>query len=334
MDTEKQVAALIQKAYDRLKAFGASDGGGRDSFGADDPVVRGVEALEESKAFLEEAIVADDDAEAKHALKSVNWWLVNLTRAEGIANSYERGEFILARLRQYYTFLDTLPEDYDLCQDAIRRFVFSGALRCFRDLLGDGVNMHDPGLLLLVGRCYKGVGIYDEAFRYIEQAARFRRDDGETLAELADVNALLGETENAKALFREAFFVGPDRIELRMMESELILRLRDKLVREKGFREPELREWIPVYGKLWGVFSVIRDLKGIEFGRLRQSITAIETECRGNPSLAAVRKPRLINRYFWLIDYYDIRKEDPILREDVLMKIKLADSEIYDRYTQ
>jgi len=328
VDTEKRVSGLVQQAYDRLKNFDAEgDAGAMDAQGA--------EALKCASALLDEALKADcDSQEIKHALKSVDWWIVRSSGIAGIANPYEKGEAILSRLRQYFSFLDTLPDYFEKCQYAVRRFVFSCALGCFRDLLGDGVNQHDPGLLLLVGRCYKGVGVYDEAFRYVEQAVRFKRDDSEALAELADVNALLGETEKAKALFREAFFLNPERIDLRVMESEMILRLRNKLAREKGYREEELREWIPVYGKLWGVFSVIRELKSIEFGRLKQSISTLETECRGNPSRGAALKPRLINRYFWLIDYYDTKKEDPCLREEVLLKIKVTDQEIYDRYVQ
>jgi len=326
MDTEKQVVRLIHKAYDKLRAFDAEN----------EADIQGIEVLKSAAALLEEALAIDfEKKEIKHALKSVEWWIVRISRIEEMHNPYEKGEFILSRLRQYYSFLDTHSDDYDyddLCQYVVRRFVFSSALRCFRDLLGEGVNQHDPGLLLLVGRCYKGVGIYDEAFRYIEQAARFRRDDSETLAELADVNALLGETEKAKALFREAFFLGPEKVDLRMMESEMILRLRDKLAQEKGYQENELREWIPVYGKLWGVFSVIRELKPIEFGRLKQSIFTMETECRGNPARASALKPRLINRYLWLLDYYEINKEDPYLREEVLLKIKLTDPGIYDWY--
>jgi len=327
MEAEMRVTELVQQAYEKLKFFDAESGS---DAGIDD-------ALKAAKALLDEAIRIDfNNAEVMHAMKSVDWWLVNIERAKLIRNSYEKGEFILSRLRQYYSFLDKLANsgDYDKCQYAVRRFVFSSALRCFRDLLGGVENQHDPGLLLLVGRCYKGVGVYDEAIRYIEQAARFRRDDGETLAELADVNALLGETENAKALFREAFFQNPEKVDLRMMESEMILRLKDRLVREKGYRDEELCEWIPVYGKLWGVFSMKRELKQVEFGRLKQSIFSMETECRGNPARAAALKPRLINQYFWLIDYYDGRKEDPYLREEVLLKIKVTDPEIHERYTQ
>ena len=311
MDREEPVEGLIQKAYEKLKASDA----------------------EGAAALLEEALQIDfDNEETKHALKSVNWWLEHMARIEEIKNPYERGGFILSQLRQYYIFLDSVAGHYDLCQYAVRRYVFSAALRCFTDLLGDGVNEFDPGLLLQVGRCYKGVGNYDEALKYLEQAVRFKREDGEVLAELADVNALLGDAPTAKALFREAFFLNPEKIDLRAMESEMILRLRNRLFQEKGYKEEDLREWIPVYGKLWGVFTVTRELKPVEFGRLKQSIFTMETECKGNPGQSAILKPRLINRYFWLIDYYENKKEDPELREAVLLKIKITAPEIYERY--
>jgi tetratricopeptide (TPR) repeat protein len=311
MDTEQSVAGLIQRAYEKLKASDA----------------------EGAAALLEKALQVDfDNDETKHALKSVNWWLEHTTRIEKIKNPYEKGGFILAQLKQYYTFLDSFAGYYDQCQYAIRRYVFSNALSCFEDLLGDGVNQHDPGLLLLVGRCYKGTGNYDEALKYLEQATRFRREDGEALAELADVHALLGNSPEAKALFREAFFLNPEKIDLRSMESEMVVRLRDRLTREKNYREEELREWIPVYGRLWGVFTVKRELKPIEFGRLKQSIFTLETECRGNPERSVLLKPRLINRYFWLIDYYENKREDPDLIKEIELKIKVTDAEIYERY--
>jgi tetratricopeptide (TPR) repeat protein len=313
MDTEQQVARLIQKAYDKLKASNP----------------------ESAAALLDEALHIDfENGETKYALKSVNWWLEQMARIEGIKNPYERGGVILSQLKQYWVFLDGVASNYDLCQYAIKYYVFSSALQCFKDILGEGVNQHDPDLLLLVGRCYKGVGNYDEALRYLEQAVRFKREDSETLAELADVNALLGETLAAKALFREAFFLNPEKIELRAMESEMVTRLGKKLVREKKLRDEELREWIPVYGKLWGVFSVIRKLTPLEVVKLKQSIKTMETECKGNPGHAAILKPRLINRYFWLIDHYENNREDPNLIDEVLLNIKITDPEIYELYVR
>jgi tetratricopeptide (TPR) repeat protein len=311
MDTEQPAVRLIQKAYDKLKA---SDAAG---------------AVE----LLEEALKTDfDNEELKYALKCVHWWIENTKRLEEFQNPYEKGGFILSRLKQYYIFLDRFDEVYDHCQYAVRRYVFSSALRCFEDLLGDSVNQHDPGLLLLVGRCYKGVGNYIEALKYLEQAVRFKREDSETLAELADVNALLGEDRIAKILFREAFFLDPGKIDLRSMESELVLRLRDRLAAERGYGGVELCEWMPVWGRLWGLFSVKRELKQVEVGRLKQSIFSLEAERQNNPGGDSLLKPRLLNRYFWLVDHYENTREDPVLIEEILLKIKITDPEIYERY--
>jgi tetratricopeptide (TPR) repeat protein len=317
MEPEKSVRGLIQKAYDSLKT---SDPDG-------------------AKTILDEALKIDfEDPELEFALKCLSWWQERLQNPgfqsgkEWWENSYEKGGFILSLWRSFYGFLDRIGgyEAYDTCLYAIKHFVFSSALSCFGDLLGDRENQHDPGLLLMVGRCYKGIGNYGEALGYLEQAVRFKREDGETLSELADVNALLEETRTAKALFREAFFVEPRKIELRNMESELILRLAGR-VRELGYRGLELLEWIPVYGAIYGVFSVKRELKLAELGKLKQAIFSLENEMR----ISTEKKlliPRLVNRYLWLIDHLENSQGDPSLIEEIMLKIKLASPAVYEQY--
>ncbi|MDR0403563.1 MAG: hypothetical protein LBH35_08265 [Treponema sp.] len=288
---------------------------------------------------MEEALKVDfEDPELEFALKCLSWWRERLQNPGfqsgngGRENSYEKGGFILSQWKSFYGFLDRIGgyEAYDACLYAVRRYVFSSALGFFEDLLGDGENRHDPGLLLMVGRCYKGVGNYEEALRYLGQAVRFRREDGETLSEMADVNALLEETRAAKALFREAFFVEPRNIELRNMESGLILRLADR-VRELGYEGPELLEWIPVYGAVYGVFSVKRELKLAELGKLKQTIFSLENEMRISPEKNLII-PRLVNRYLWFIDHLENSGGDPSLIEEIMLKIKLACPVVYEQY--
>jgi len=69
----------------------------------------------------------------------------------------------------------------------------------------EGGEKQEPELLLRIGRCYKGVGNYEEALHYLEEASATKKDDAETISELADVYALVDEGRLAKALFREAF---------------------------------------------------------------------------------------------------------------------------------
>jgi tetratricopeptide (TPR) repeat protein len=324
MNEEQSVQRLIQKAYENLKTSDADS------------------ALK----ALDEALRADwENPEVLHALKCLRWWLERMEEADEVAlgaarqgqgDMYARGKFILSRWDAFYSFLDRIGwgenAEYDPCHYAIKRFVFSATLQSFQDILGDGVNRHDPDLLLQVGRCYKGVGNYEEALKYLEQAVRFKREDGDVLSQLADVNALMDEIRSAKALFREAFFVDAQKVDIRSMESEMILRLRDQ-VQAEGYTGRELLEWIPVYGCLYGIFSVKRELKQLEVGRLKQSIFALEFARRSNQEDPGLLVPRLINRYFWLIDHYENVQEDPQLIAETLLKIKLLDSAVHERYT-
>jgi hypothetical protein len=89
---------------------------------------------------------------------------------------------------------------------------------------------------------------------------------------------------------------------------------------------------MPIYGCLYGIFSIKRELKQVELGRLKQSIFTLEFELRGKQEDRGLLIPRLINRYFWLIDHYEKVQEDPQLIAETLLKIKLLDPSVYERY--
>ncbi|GHT89614.1 hypothetical protein FACS1894137_19010 [Spirochaetia bacterium] len=319
MSEEQSVQGLLQKAYDSLKTSDAASA---------------IEALDEALR------IDVDNREVLYALQCIHWWLDRIQGAgepspKEQSDTYARGEFILSQWDAFYSFLDRIDDGsagaaFDRCQYAVRRFVYSTALESFQDILGDGANRHDPALLLLVGRCYKGVGDYEEALKYLGQAVRFRREDGEALSQLADVHALMEEVRTAKALFREAFYTDAQKVDIRSMESEMILRLRDR-VQALGYSGRELVEWIPIYGRLYGIFSAKRELKQVEVGRLKQTIFTLENAVRSKREDVNLLIPRLINRYFWLIDHYENVQEDPALIEETLLKIKIADPAVYER---
>ena len=101
-----------------------------------------------------------------------------------------------------------------------------------------------------------------------------------------------------------------------------------------GYAETVLKEWIPVYGVLLGVLNVKRELRPLEYGKLKQSIYSLEKRIqegvKGSEYEALV--PRLLNRYFWLIDHYVNAHENREWVEEVLNKIKMIDEHIYSQY--
>jgi tetratricopeptide (TPR) repeat protein len=310
MDGETTVEDLIQNAYNCLKE---SDG-------------------ERASTILREALKVDfDHPELIYALKCVTWWLERLKKLEDFGSPYEKGGFIVSQWKPFYAFTAAIGGEggaRDSCHYALRRFVFSLALASFEEMPEE--SRQDPEIQLQMGRCCKGAGNFDEAAKYLEQAARSRREDALALSELADVNALLGDSRAAKVLFREAFYQDAQGVDLESLESEMIIRLKEK-VAELGYSGSELAEWLPVYGCLWGVFSVKRELKPVELGRLKQSILSLENEIRGGAEIGRL-KPRLLNRYFRLIDYYENVRDNSDVVEETMLKIKFIDPAIYEQY--
>ena len=69
---------------------------------------------------------------------------------------------------------------------------------------------------------------------------------------------------------------------------------------------------------------LIFELKPLELGRLKQAVFQLEREVRREP-VSRVSVPRLINRYFWLIDHYRTVGEQRERVEEVLARVGLED---------
>ncbi|MDR0540063.1 MAG: hypothetical protein LBG74_06125 [Spirochaetaceae bacterium] len=285
----------------------------------------------EARQVLEKALSINfEHPEVLYALKCLNWWLGICGMADKSEGSYDRGMGILAQWKNYYLFLAKIGATYDMCQYAIRHFVFSTALQALLEVEGDGELRHDPELLLNLGRCYKGIGNYETAAEYLRAAAGYKREDAAALAEFADVNALLGDITTAKGLFREAFYINPQAVDIEAMECELIQKLAAH-TRGAGKTGAALNEWMPVYGALTGVFSVARALNQLEVSRLKQSIKDLENDLSSSPKNEHGLLPRLLNRYLRLMKHYEVHNFPEGIQE-IILKMRIYDAELYERY--
>ena len=100
-------------------------------------------------------------------------------------------------------------------------------------------------------------------------------------------------------------------------------------------KEEVLKEWIPVYGVLYGVLSIKRELRAFEVGKLKQAVFSLENELKESGSNQDILIPRLINHYFWLVDYYVNSNDDDRARtsiNEILLKIKLLNPKIHEMY--
>lgn len=186
--------------------------------------------------------------------------------------------------------------------------------------------------LLRLAKCHKTMGEYDLAISSLEQTNRLFKDEAEVLAEMADCYEMISENRLAKVLFREAFYINPQKIDLTFLESPMIRKLLETMG-EHAHTAIMVKEWIPVYGVLKGVFNIKRELKPMELAQLKQGIHSLRNELQSGKKENNPLLPRLINKYFWLIDHYQATKEDRIKIEELLLNIKILDPLVFNLYT-
>ncbi len=287
--------------------------------------------FDEARTELENGLSIDfNNTEVITGLKYINFWIERKSKFHNVSGHFERGMYLFKQWEKFQEFIQKYSLKDEMTLYALKYWVFSQALYHFLEILNHSPD--DYEMLIKIGISYKNLGDYCKALEYLEYAGQKKNDDAELLSEMADCYALINEVRAAKIFFREAFFIDPSKINLYSMESLLIAKLIEN-IRSQGYEKTELNEWIPVYGVLYGVFNIKRELKALELGKLKQSIHALENRYEEEPENRYITIPRLLNRYFWLIDYYINVKDSRDRIEDILKKINKLNPSVYELYT-
>ena len=273
-----------------------------------------------------------DNYEVVFTANCCNRWIEFVDGLSSMEDFSERGESLLAEWKNFLGYLKAQDEIYQPAYYATCRGIFSLALQNFTRLLDEKDPVQKADVLRKTGLCYKKLGEFENAKLCLSQANTLHGGQAAVLADLADCFALCGEDKAAKVLFREAFFIDSKRVELEFLDSELIRCLIEK-TEKLGFAGEVLNAWIPVYGVLWGVFTIKRAMRSQEVGKLKQEIYAMENEQKDPSRASELLVPRLIYKYFWLIDYCQTTNDRQLINE-ILLKIKILDTNVYNLYVK
>lgn len=285
----------------------------------------------EAKVILNEMIKYDfDTKELDFTIRCCNFWIDIIADDALINNPFERGEELLTKWKEFIEFVNGWDNFYEPSYYAVCRGIFSLARQCYSSMLSEKDVVQRSEINRKLGLCYKKLGDYENAKQCLVTANSLHPVQSAVIADLADCYALCGEDKEAKVLFREAFYIDFKRIDLEFLDSRLICRLADK-VKGLGYGKDEVKAWIPVYGVLWGVFTIKRTMKYQETVKLKQEIYALENELKTPARANNLITPRLINLYFWLIDLYRANNDDKLVLQ-TLLRIKILAPDIYNLY--
>lgn len=302
------------------------------------------EELKHSLSFLEKGdplgarqtveSLFEHDLESKK-LKFINrcctFWIDANKRLVDLTDPLEQGMQLLADWKQLKSFLGNKEIEYDQAFYSLQKGYFLSALQYFTKLFDEKDLKRKAEIYKNAGICYKKMGNFEDAKACLSEANSFCAGSSSILAELADSYTLCGEERSGKILFREAFFIEPEKIDIEYLDSELIKLLIQK-TKEKGYFGRALLLWIPVYGTISGILNMKRTLSSQEVCHLKQDIYAMENELKNPSPSAEFITPRLLNYYFWLADHYHLTHESSDKVNEVLLKIKILDTNIHEMY--
>jgi tetratricopeptide (TPR) repeat protein len=289
--------------------------------------------LSVAKSSLDQGLELNfEDEDIVSMLKGVHFWQDRLQRIKTRPSDFDRANGILEVWSQFLLFCRKIKLTKAKIMYAFRAFAFT-TMKNYLLTYNNSEGIKNPEILWRMGLCNKLLGNLEAARRFLEVAWTLNKDHPVILAELADIHALLNETDLAKLLFREAFALDPAPISLGTMESELINRLIHQ-VREQGVVEDEVCYWIPIFALLGGVFTSSRILNAQEYGRLKQTIYALEREYQEKASRKNILIPLLLNKYFCLLEHAQNTKQPKHLLDELLLKIESLHPVVYKLYTR
>lgn len=261
-------------------------------------------SLTEAQGFFESLLRSHFNNEiAESGLRVCKYWQARLNKVSLIKESIGKGKFLLNEWKKFEKFIEGIRFNKKVLE-SIMYFIHKKSLDFLKkDLIENRII--DAELIYLTAIANKRIGDYRNAIIQFERTMGIN-NNANVLAQLADSYALIDEEEKAKLLFREAFFVEPDIIEIESLDSNIIHTIISKLY-EFNIPENEIKHWIPIYGRVLNIFNVFRELMPVEYGRLKQEIFYLEKEIENESHYINSKRARLINCYLWLYDYFLIK---------------------------
>lgn len=286
----------------------------------------------EKAKLLYGRLLADDlfNNELKDAIIYCGFWAERKKIYDSLPGHIRKGKYLSEQWQSFTAFTAGWGSGgKGRTADCIRRRIFGRALYNFTSARNE-TRIADGELLYHIGICHKRLGSYGEAASYLENASFKQQQDAAILAELADCLALLGKEEKARFLFREAFYINPSVINPDLLESGEIRQVAETAA-GMGYSGMLLREWIPVIGVRDGYLNVKREIKDLEFRKLRQDILELEEKLDSSDGDRELTIPRLINKYLRLIDFYETRNNIGG-KKDTLSKIRGLSPDFFEYF--
>lgn len=262
---------------------------------------------------------------AESGIKYCKYWMPRINKIIQINDNYEKGKILFKEWKKFEIFANSMKNVQKKAITNIMFFILNAALDAFKKDLREN-RISDFETIFIIALSCKKIGDYKNSIKYFEESLILQNDNSNIIAQLADCYALIDQEKKAKLLFREAFFLDPSSIELDMLDSNIITYIVTKIL-EFNISKKELNYWIPIYGRILGIFNIYRELVPYEIMKIKKEIYYLEDNYKNQIKNDNCLKTKLLNCYFWIYDNIKNNKNELLQIEK---KIKNISEQVYN----
>ncbi|HNR87751.1 MAG TPA: hypothetical protein PKM65_05385 [Spirochaetota bacterium] len=293
-------------------------------------------SFHEAVAIFDELMDANPDYPGvPEGYRVARFWNNRAVEMTQEAEGKKKADYLMRQWKDFSKYAGEKQIADSAAARAAMKYIFQIASRQYRIAFQRGEGAADNfELLLNLGYCLVTLGDHKNVIDTLEYARSSYRASARLLAILGESYFHTGDVPKSLLYFREAFFLDPSEIDLSIVKAKPVTDLLQTVRTERpGCADP--REWAPVYGYLQDVFYVRRQLGSHQIESIKKDIYTLETNFQ---TLSRDRiensniTPRLINKYLWMLDYFEYQNYDFQSVTEIRQRLVAIDKRLFEEH--
>lgn len=266
--------------------------------------------------------------------RASRFWKNREKDLKSLDDGKDTAEFLMAQWNIFHEYAEQKQMTASTAYRVAMRYVFFKASDhykyAFREQQDTSNNFN---FLLNLGDCFLRLEEYQSAVDTLEYAKNSYRSSARLLAILGEAYFHLGDVPRSLLHFREAFFVDPAEIDLDIIRAKPLVELVETVRAERP--GVAAAEWVPVYGFIKDIFYVKRNINVHQLEGIKKDVYNLELtyqKMTADQLQSSSILPRLLNKYLWLLDYYEFQNYNFENIAQIRERLITLDRELFQQF--
>lgn len=269
--------------------------------------------------------------------RTSRFWGNRQNEFSNLSDGKKSADFLMKEWSDFQKYAMDKNLTHSTAYKSVQKYIFYTASEHYKTAFKNEENPTDNfNLLVNLATCFTGLDEYSRAIETLEYIRSAYKSNTIITAMLAESYYHIGEVPKSMMLFREAFFVNPQELNISQIKSKPVIELFN-IAKNNISSEQDPREWIPIYGYIMDIFYVKQQLSRQTVEMIKKDIYNLEKsfQMMSKDKLNETNiVPRLINKYLWMYDYFSFQTYDFDALTDIRKRLIKMNKSIFEPYFQ